>query len=61
MTDMLVAILIVMMIFQLSGIAQRMNIARMIEAAGAAAMLGLGIGTINIRTQSADRCELQIQ
>ncbi len=33
-----------------------MNIARMIEAAGAAAMLGLNIGTINIRTQSAERC-----
>lgn len=48
MTDTLVTILILVMIIELSGVTQPMNIAGMIEAAGAAALLGLGIGTINI-------------
>lgn len=48
MTDTLVTILILVMIFELGGVTQPMNIAGMIEAAGAAALLGLGIGTINI-------------
>ncbi|WP_208179558.1 ABC transporter permease [Sinorhizobium medicae] len=48
MTDTLVSILILVMILELSGVAQPMDIAGMIEAAGAAALLGLGMGTINI-------------
>jgi len=48
MTDTLVTILILVMILELSGVAQPMDIAGMIEAAGAAALLGLGMGTINI-------------
>ncbi|RVI88604.1 ABC transporter permease [Sinorhizobium meliloti] len=48
MTDTLVTILILVMIIELGGVTQPMNIAGMIEAAGAAALLGLGIGTINI-------------
>ncbi|WP_201273425.1 ABC transporter permease [Sinorhizobium meliloti] len=48
MTDTLVTILILMMIIELGGVTQPMNLGGMIEAAGAAALLGLGIGTINI-------------
>ncbi|MGK9286926.1 ABC transporter permease [Sinorhizobium meliloti] len=48
MTDTLVTILILLMILELDGVTQPMNIGGMIEAAGAAALLGLGIGTINI-------------
>jgi len=48
MTDTLVTILILLMIIELGGVAQSMDIGGMIGAAGAAALLGLGIGTINI-------------
>ena len=48
MTDALVTILILLMIIEMSGVSQTMNIGGMIEAASAAALLGLGIGTINI-------------
>ncbi|MBD9496912.1 ABC transporter permease [Ensifer sp. ENS01] len=48
MTDVLVAILILFLIIELSGISQPINYAGMVEAAGAAAVLGLGIGTVNI-------------
>ncbi|WP_234825872.1 ABC transporter permease [Sinorhizobium meliloti] len=48
MTDWLVTILILVMIIELGDVTQPMNIAGMIEAAGAAALLGLGIGAINI-------------
>lgn len=48
MTDALVSAVILFMIIELGGVAQPMNIAGMIEAAGAAAVLGLGIGAINI-------------
>ncbi|MCA1439320.1 ABC transporter permease [Ensifer sp. IC4062] len=48
MTDALVSFLIFLLIMELGGVTQPMNIAGMIEAAGAAAVLGLGMGTINI-------------
>ncbi|WEX75082.1 ABC transporter permease [Sinorhizobium numidicum] len=48
MTDALVTALILMMILAMSGATASMNTAGMIEAAGAAAVLGLGVGTINI-------------
>ncbi|MDK1374537.1 MULTISPECIES: ABC transporter permease [unclassified Sinorhizobium] len=48
MTDALVTGVIFLMIVELSGVTQPMNVAGMIEGAGAAAVLGLGIGTINI-------------
>ncbi|MBD9541586.1 ABC transporter permease [Ensifer sp. ENS04] len=48
MTDVLVAILILFLIIKFSGIGQPMNYTGMVEAAGAAALLGLGIGTVNI-------------
>ncbi|MCA1494661.1 ABC transporter permease [Ensifer sp. NBAIM29] len=48
MTDALVAMLILFLIIEIGGVSQPMNYAGMIEAAGAAAVLGLGIGTINI-------------
>lgn len=48
MTDALVSAVILFMLIELGGVAQPMNIAGMIEAAGAAAVLGLGIGAINI-------------
>jgi capsular polysaccharide transport system permease protein len=47
-TDALVAVVILMMIVEFGGLTQPMNIAGMIEAAGAAAVLGLGAGAINI-------------
>ncbi|KSV67523.1 RkpT1, cell surface polysaccharide export ABC-2 transporter [Sinorhizobium sp. Sb3] len=48
MTDALVTAMILLMIIKLGGVSQPMNIAGMIGAAGAAAVLGLGIGAINI-------------
>ncbi|MFD2346432.1 ABC transporter permease [Sinorhizobium terangae] len=48
MTDALVTLVILFMIVELSGVTQPMDTAGMAGAAGAAAMLGLGIGTINI-------------
>ncbi|WP_026621882.1 capsular polysaccharide transport system permease protein (plasmid) [Ensifer sp. WSM1721] len=48
MTDALVSVLILLMTMELGGVTQPMNIAGMVEAAGAAAVLGLGVGTINI-------------
>ncbi|TCN17290.1 ABC transporter permease [Sinorhizobium americanum] len=48
MTDALVSVLILLLIIELGGISQPMDFAGMVEAAGAAAVLGLGIGTINI-------------
>jgi capsular polysaccharide transport system permease protein len=47
MTDALVSVLILLLILELGGVTQP-NIAGIIEAAGAAAILGSGIGTINI-------------
>ncbi|WP_085034511.1 ABC transporter permease [Ensifer aridi] len=48
MTDALVTIVILMMIVELADVTQPMNVAGMVKAAGAAAVLGLGVGTINI-------------
>ncbi|PDT52743.1 MULTISPECIES: ABC transporter permease [Sinorhizobium] len=48
MTDALVSVLIIVLIIELGGVSQPMDFAGMVEAAGAAAVLGLGIGTINI-------------
>ncbi|AWM28064.1 capsular polysaccharide transport system permease protein [Sinorhizobium fredii] len=48
MTDALVSVLILLLIIELGGVDQPMDLAGMVEAAGAAAVLGLGIGTINI-------------
>ncbi|WP_026613653.1 ABC transporter permease [Ensifer aridi] len=48
MTDAVVTIVILMMIVELADVTQPMNVAGMVEAAGAAAVLGLGVGTINI-------------
>jgi capsular polysaccharide transport system permease protein len=48
MTDALVSVLNLLLIVELGGVTQPMNIAGMVEAAGAAAVLGLGVGTINI-------------
>lgn len=48
MTDTLVTIVILVMILELGRVTQPIDIAGMIEAAGAAALLGLGTGTINI-------------
>jgi len=48
MTDVLVTIVILMMIVELADVTQPMNVAGMVKAAGAAAVLGLGVGTINI-------------
>ncbi|MDK1494047.1 ABC transporter permease [Sinorhizobium sp. 7-81] len=48
MTDALVTGVIFLMIVELSDVTQPMNVAGMMEAAGAAAVLGLSIGTINI-------------
>lgn len=47
-TDALVALVILLAIVELSGATQAMNVSGMVEAAGAAALLGLGVGTINI-------------
>lgn len=48
MTDALVAAVILFMIMEFGGVTQLMNSAFMIEAVVAAAVLGLGIGAINI-------------
>nr|WP_080579280.1 ABC transporter permease [Sinorhizobium fredii] len=48
MTDALVSVLILFLIIELGGVSQPMDFAGLVEAAGAAAVLGLGIGTINI-------------
>ncbi|WOS66821.1 ABC transporter permease [Sinorhizobium fredii] len=48
MTDALVSVLILFLIVELGGIRQPMDLASMVEAVGSAAVLGLGIGTINI-------------
>lgn len=48
MTDALVAILILLLIVEFGGVSQPMDYAGMVEAAAAAAVLGLGIGTVNI-------------
>lgn len=48
MTDSLVSVLILFLIIELGGVSQSMDVAGMVVAAGAAAVLGLGIGTINI-------------
>ncbi|WP_331376778.1 ABC transporter permease [Sinorhizobium chiapasense] len=48
MTDALVAAMILLMIIEFGGVAMPMYIAGMVQAAGVAAVLGLGIGTINI-------------
>ncbi|WP_370051269.1 ABC transporter permease [Sinorhizobium fredii] len=48
MTDALVSVLILFLIIELGGVSQPMDLAGMVEAAAAAAVLGLGIGTINI-------------
>ncbi|WFU50235.1 ABC transporter permease [Sinorhizobium terangae] len=48
MTDALVSILILVAIIEFGGVSQPMNFAGMMEAVSAAAVLGLGIGTVNI-------------
>lgn len=48
MTDALVSVLILFLIVELCGVGQPMHYAGIVEAAGAAAVLGLGMGTINI-------------
>lgn len=48
MTDALVTLVIIFLIVKFDGVTQPMNIAGMVEAAGAAAVLGLGVGTMNI-------------
>jgi len=48
MTDGLVTLLILLLIVEIGGLAQPMDYAGMMEAAAVAAVLGLGIGTINI-------------
>lgn len=48
MTDALVSVLILFLIIEFAGVSQPMDLAGMVEAAAAGAILGLGIGTINI-------------
>ncbi|AUX80456.1 ABC transporter permease [Sinorhizobium fredii] len=48
MTDALVSVLILLLIIELGGVSQPLDFAGMVEAAGAAAVLGLGVGTVNI-------------
>lgn len=48
MTDSLVTVLILALIAEFGGVDQSMDYAGMLEAASGAAVLGLGIGTINI-------------